>query len=393
MEFWNTIYRITSFSYGFSWQQALMIFFSLILAYIAISKKKEPYLLLPLAFGMLLANIPGAKLDAYTEGGLLHLIYQGIRPTLIEVSPGVFETVFPNPSPLYPPMIFLCLGVMTDFSPLISNPKTIFISICGQIGIFAAFLFAILIGKFVGGPLDFNFREAASIAIIGGADGPTSIFVAAKLAPELLSTVAIAAFSYMGLVPFIQPPIMKMLTTDAERLIKMKVTQPVPQRTKIIFAFSVTIGAGLLIPSGATLVGMLMLGNIIRECGVLDRFIDTLTQHFLNLLTIFVSFAIGSSAIADYFLTAKTICVLLLGLSAFYIGTFFGVLSAKLLNLFPGAKVNPLIGNAGVSAMPMAARISQKLGQQYDKHNHLLMHAMGPLVGAIIASAVVAGIF
>ena len=359
--------------------QVIMIMLGLFFAYLSIAKKYEPLLLLPLAFGILLANIPGANLSAYDENGLLHFLYQGITYVI------------------YPPLIFLCIGSMTDFGPLISNPKIAFIGLGGQLGIFVAFGGAILLGNwmapFIPGFDGFGLHEAASIAIIGSSDGPTSIFAASRLAPHLLPTIAIAAFSYMALVPFIQPPIMKALTTQKERLVVMPRAKNVTRKQKILFSIVITILVLLLVPAAGALIGMLMLGNLIRESGVTERYLETLQKGFLNLLTLLVAVSIGASATADRFLTTQTLFVIFLGLVAFIFGTVGGVLIAKLLYKVTGGKVNPLIGNSGVSAMPMAARISQKMGQKYNSQNHLLMHAMGPIVSSTILSAVVAGIF
>ena len=383
----------------------LMILIALFFFYLAIVNRFEPLLLLPLAFGILIANIPGANLSAYdyfttsdpitgepvTRLGLLHFLYGGI----INV--------------IYPPMIFLCIGSMTDFGPLIANPRTALIGLGGQLGIFVAFggaffllgtdtghglpWFTSIIHSFDPNFVGFNLGEAASIGIIGSSDGPTSIFAASMMAPQILSTVAIAAFSYMALVPFIQPPIMKLLTTDKERTVVMPEPSKVTKTQKIIFPIALTVIVLLLVPAAGTLIGMFMLGNLIRESGVTGRYLDTLQNAFLNILTLLVAMSIGASARADYFLTTTTIIVVILGLIAFAFGTVGGVLIAKLLYYTTGGKVNPLIGNSGVSAMPMAARISQKMGQQYNSQNHLLMHAMGPIVSSTIFSAVIAGIF
>jgi oxaloacetate decarboxylase beta subunit len=370
--------------------QVIMLLIGLFFVYLAIAKKYEPLLLLPLAFGIIIANIPGANLSAYdvfesagqTRPGLLNFLYGGIMNVI------------------YPPMIFLCIGSMTDFGPLISNPKTAFIGLGGQLGIFVAFAGAlVLLGKgawltsIIPGFDGFSAAQAASIGIIGSSDGPTSIFAASRMAPEILSTVAIAAFSYMALVPFIQPPIMRWLTNDRERKIVMPAPKNVSQKKKIIFPIIITLIVLLLVPAAGALVGMFMLGNLIRESGVTGRYMETLQNAFLNILTLLVALSIGSSATADKFLTTTTIIVVVLGLIAFVFGTIGGVLIAKLLCKTSGGKINPLIGNSGVSAMPMAARISQKLGQQYNSQNHLLMHAMGPIVSSTVFSAVVAGIF
>ena len=359
--------------------QIIMVVISLLLAYLSIVKKYEPLLLLPLAFGMLLANIPIAGLSAYDEGGLLHFLYQGVSRVI------------------YPPLIFLCIGAMTDFGPLIANPKTALIGLGGQLGIFVALGSALLLGNLLSpiipGFNGFALNEAASIAIIGSSDGPTSIFTASHLAKDLLPTIAIAAFSYMALVPFIQPPIMRALTTPEERVVVMPRPKSVKKHHKIIFPFAVTLITLLLVPTAGALVGMLMLGNLIRESGVTERYIRTLQDHFLNILTLLVAVSIGSSATADLLLTPRTLIIIFLGLLAFSFGTVGGILIAKLLYRTSGGKVNPLIGNSGVSAMPMAARISQKMGQKYNSHNHLLMHAMGPIVSSTIGSAIIAGLF
>ena len=383
---------ITSIKVG----QIIMICLGLFFAYLSIVRKYEPLLLLPLAFGIIVANIPGANLSAYdvfvssdpTTGisverpGLLHFLYNGILYVI------------------YPPMIFLCIGSMTDFGPLIASPKTALIGLGGQLGIFIAFVGALfLLGEgswltsIIPGFDGFTAGQAASIGIIGSSDGPTSIFAASRMAPEILSTVAIAAFSYMALVPFIQPPIMRLLTTPKERVVVMPRAKNVTQKQKILFPLVITIVTLMLVPAAGALVGMFMLGNLIRESGVTGRYLETLQNAMLNILTLLVAISIGSSATAEYFLTPKTLVVIVLGLLAFVFGTVGGILIAKLLYKVTGGKVNPLIGNSGVSAMPMAARISQKMGQKYNSQNHLLMHAMGPIVSSTIASAIVAGIF
>jgi len=357
----------------------IMICIALGLAYLAISKKYEPLLLLPLAIGMLIANIPVAGLSAYDEGGLLNFLYQGI----IRI--------------IYPPLIFLCIGSMTDFGPLISNPKSALIGLGGQLGIFVAFGLSIFVGNLfapaIPGFEGFSMQQAASIAIIGSSDGPTSIYTATRLAPEILPSVAIAAFSYMALVPFIQPPIMRALTNDKERVIVMPQPKHVTRKQKIIFPIAIIIVVLMLVPTAGALIGMLMLGNVIKESGVAERYVRTLSNEMLNVLTLLVALSIGASATADRFLTPQTLIIIFCGLFAFVFGTIGAVLIAKLLCKLTGGKVNPLIGNSGVSAMPMAARISQRLGQQYNPQNHLLMHAMGPIVASTIFSAIIAGIF
>ena len=359
--------------------QMIMIVLALFLAYLSVAKKYEPLLLLPLAFGIILGNIPIAGLSAYDEGGLIHFLYQGIRYVI------------------YPPLIFLCIGSMTDFGPLIASPKTALIGLGGQLGIFVALggslLFGNLLSPFIDGFDGFSFGDAASIAIIGSSDGPTSIYTASRLAPDLLPTIAIAAFSYMALVPFIQPPIMRALTTDKERAVVMPAPKQVTQKQKIVFPIALTLITLLLVPAAGALIGMFMLGNLIKESGVTKRYLNTLHNDFLNILTLLVAVSIGASATAERFLTPQTLIIIFLGLLAFSFGTVGGILIAKLLYKVTGGKVNPLIGNSGVSAMPMAARISQKMGQKYNPHNHLLMHAMGPIVSSTIGSAIIAGIF
>ena len=359
--------------------KAVMILISFALMYLAIEKKYEPLLLLPLSFGILIANIPIAGLSAYDEGGLMNFLYQGI----IRV--------------IYPPMIFLCIGSMTDFGPLISSPRSALIGLGGQLGIFIAFGTSLLLGNllspFIPGFDGFTLKEAASIGIIGSSDGPTSIFTATRLAPELLPSIAIAAFSYMALVPFIQPPIMRAMTTPKERIIVMPEPKRITQRQKILFPIVVTLVTLLLVPTAGALIGMLMFGNLIKESGVTERYVRSLQNDVLNILTLLVGLSIGSSATADRFLTPGTLMIVACGLLAFVFGTVGGIFVAKILCKITNGKVNPLIGNSGVSAMPMAARISQRMGQKYNPQNHLLMHAMGPIVSSTIGSAIIAGIF
>ncbi len=356
-----------------------MVLMALALAYMAVVKKYEPLLLLPLAFGMLIANIPIAGLSSYDEGGLLFYLYKGIEYGI------------------YPPMIFLCIGAMTDFGPLISSPKTAWIGIGGQLGIFAAMFGALGIGHLLSGVVpgfeSFTLQEAAAIGMIGSSDGPTSIYITERLANHLLPTITIAAYSYMALVPLIQPPVMRALTTKKERMVMMPAPKKISKRKKILFPIIVTLLVLIFVPSAATLISMLMLGNLIRESGVTDRLTRMLQGDLLNLLTLLIGITIGASATAERVLNIKTLIIIILGLTAFVIGTAGGILIAKLLCKLTGGKVNPLIGNAGVSAMPMAARISQKLGQEYNPTNHLIMHAMGPIVASTIGSAVLAGIF
>lgn len=355
--------------------QIVMLLIALFLVYLAIVKKYEPLLLLPLAFGMLIANIPLAGLSAYDEGGLIFYLYKGIELGI------------------YPPMIFLCIGAMTDFGPLIASPKSVLIGLGGQLGIFAAMGGALLLGNIIPGMNSFSLKEAAAIGMIGSSDGPTSIYTAGMLASHLLPVITIAAYSYMALVPIIQPPIMRALTTEKERVIEMLPPKRVTRRQKIIFAFGVTVGTLIIVPASGSLIAMLMLGNLIRESGVAERYVRTLQNHLLNILTLLIGVSIGATATAERILKPYTILIIALGLLAFAFGTIGGVLIAKLLSKLTGGKVNPLIGNSGVSAMPMAARVSQKLGQEYNPHNHLLMHAMGPIVASTIGSALIAGVF
>ena len=359
-------------------QQAVMIAVSFVLMYLAIARKYEPLLLLPLAFGMFVANLPISGLSVYDEGGLLYYLYQGI-------SLGI-----------YPPLIFLCIGAMTDFRPLIASPKSALGGLGGQLGILVALGGALLVGggleNIVPGFDGFSLQEAAAIGIIGSSDGPTSIYVAERLAPELLPTIAIAAYSYMALVPLIQPPIMRALTTQKERVIEMPVPHKVSKRKKILFPIIITLITLLLVPTAGPLVAMLMLGNLIRESGVTDRLARALQNDMLSILTMLIGISIGATATAERMLNFETILIILLGLVAFAFGTVGGMLIAKLLNKITGGKVNPLIGNSGVSAMPMAARVSQKMAQEYNPNNHLLMHAMGPIVSSTIGSAILAGI-
>ena len=376
-----------------TYKEVIMLGIALILLFLAIVKKFEPLLLMPLAFGILIANIPGAGLSAHDGYDALGKLTQDaesiVRPGLMNfLYHGILWVIFP-------PLIFLCIGTMTDFGPLISSPKSALIGIGGQLGIFVAFGLSFLLFSIlpIPGFSDMGIKEAAVIGIIGSSDGPTSIFMATKLAPQLLSAVAIAAYSYMALIPFIQPPIMKLLTTQKERMVEMPEPKKVNKWVKMIFPVALTLVTLLLVPAAGALIGMLMLGNLIRESGVAERYVKTLSTHVLNLLTLLVGLAIGSSATAEYFLTPITLVIVACGLVAFVFGTAGGILIAKLLCLITRGKVNPLIGNAGVSAMPMAARISQRMGQKYNPQNHLLMHAMGPIVSSTIGSAIIAGIF
>ncbi len=369
------------------WRQLVMLFVSFFLLYLAIKKQYEPLLLLPIAFGMLLTNLPGANmyhpelweafLDADSpayhsygailkDAGLLDVLYIGVK------------------AGLYPCLIFIGVGAMTDFGPLIANPKSLILGAAAQIGIFVTFLCANALG--------FTPAEAGSIGIIGGADGPTSIFLTSKLAPQLLGPIAIAAYSYMALVPVIQPPIMRALTTKKERAIKMKQLRSVSKTEKIVFPIVITAIVALVLPDAAPLIGCLMLGNLMKECGVVDRLSKTAQNELMNIVVIFLGLSVGATATGATFLNVKTLLILAMGIVAFSLATAGGVLFAKLMNLFSKEKINPLIGSAGVSAVPMAARVSQMEGQKADPSNFLLMHAMGPNVAGVIGSAVAAGI-
>ncbi|MCA0385168.1 MAG: sodium ion-translocating decarboxylase subunit beta [Firmicutes bacterium] len=357
--------------------QGIMIFISFVLLYLAIKRGFEPLLLIPIAFGMFLSNLPAAGLmappvydaDGHVAqlGGLLYYLYQG------------------NKLGIFPPLIFLGVGAMTDFGPLIANPKSLLLGAAAQFGIFITFLGAIASGLFTP-------AEAASIGIIGGADGPTAIFLSSRLAPHLLGSIAVAAYSYMALVPVIQPPIMKALTTKAERQIKMKQLRHVSKLEKIIFPILATLIVSLIVPPAAALVGMLMLGNLFRESGAVSRLTDTAQNALMNIITIFLGTTVGATATAEAFLNVKTLAIMGLGVIAFAFGTAAGVILAKVMNKFSKEPINPLIGSAGVSAVPMAARVSQVVGQKENPSNFLLMHAMGPNVAGVIGSAVAAGV-
>ena len=383
------------------WQNYVMIGVAIVLIYLAIGRQYEPLLLLPIAFGMLLVNLypsimaaPTTTLQPVTEymaehggqaasyaitelggvqyynvpenGGLFYYLYQGVKLGI------------------YPPLIFLGIGAMTDFGPLIANPKSFILGAAAQLGIFITFIGAILLG--------FTDKEAGAIAIIGGADGPTAIYVATRLASHLLGPIAVAAYSYMALVPIIQPPIMKFLTTKKERAVKMTQLRSVSKLEKIIFPIVVIIIVALFLPSAAPLVGMLMLGNLFRESGVVDRLVKTASNELMNIITIMLGTVVGATATAENFLSVKTLLIIALGLIAFSIGTAGGVLFGKVMYKFSGGKINPLIGSAGVSAVPMAARVSQIVGSKENPSNFLLMHAMGPNVAGVIGSAVAAGV-
>ena len=401
--FWNSVLSIISSSAfaTLTWQNYVMIIISFLLVYLAIRKQYEPLVLLPIAVGMLLVNLcpsialggttnmipikeymaahPGETIKYATtvldgvvyvnephSGGLLFYLYQGVKLGI------------------YPPLIFLGIGAMTDFGPLISNPKSFILGAAAQIGIFITFIGAIILG--------FTTKEAGAIGIIGGADGPTAIYVTSILAPDLLGPIAVAAYSYMALVPIIQPPIMRALTTKKERQIKMTQLRPVSKLEKILFPIIVTVVVALLLPDATTLIGMLMFGNLMKESGVVDRITNTAKNELMNIITIFLGISVGSTATGQVFLSLRTIGIIALGLFAFCMGTSFGVLFGKIMCKATGGKVNPLIGSAGVSAVPMAARVSQKVGQEEDPSNFLLMHAMGPNVAGVVGSAVAAGV-
>lgn len=394
-DIWESLSDLLA-STGFAtmqWQQLVMLFVACVLLYLAVVRKFEPLLLVPIAFGMILANLPSANLMGHPQdvvqlietpvadgtgyivkhlelessnGGLLYYLYQGVKLGI------------------YPPLIFLGVGAMTDFAPLIANPKSLLLGAAAQFGIFVAFFGALFLG--------FTPQEAGSIGIIGGADGPTAIFLTSKLAPHLLGPIAVAAYSYMALVPVIQPPIMKMLTTKEERRIVMKQLRPVSKAERVLFPIIVTIFISLLLPAAAPLVGMLMLGNLFRECLVTDRLNKTAQNELINIVTIFLGVTVGATANGQTFLDLQTLGILIMGLFAFAFGTFGGVVLGKIMCKLSGGKINPLIGSAGVSAVPMAARVSQKVGQEANPSNFLLMHAMGPNVAGVIGSAVAAGV-
>ena len=397
---------------GLDFRNIIMILLSFVLFYLAIKKQYEPLLMLPIAFGMLLTNLPFTALyhpelwDPATnpyfaptyntedinnifvtfkqetsldygkvlhDGGLLDMLYLGVKLQI------------------YPPLIFLGIGSMTDFGPLIANPKSFLLGAAAQGGIFFTFVGACLL-NFTGLGGGFTLKEAASIAIIGGADGPTAIYLTSKLAPQLLGSIAVAAYSYMALVPVIQPPIMKLLTTEKERAVKMGQLREVSKIEKLVFPIAVTVIVSLIVPSAAPLVGILMFGNLMKESGVCDRLVKTAQNELMNIITIFLGITVGATAVASNFLSWKTIFIIVLGLIAFCVGTACGVLLGKLMYVISGHKINPLIGSAGVSAVPMAARVSQKVGAQTNPSNFLLMHAMGPNVAGVIGSAVAAGV-
>jgi oxaloacetate decarboxylase beta subunit len=400
LELFKGLFEMSGFA-GLSWRHIVMLLVACVLLYLAIVRKFEPLLLLPISFGMLLANLPdtGLMFDAtasaqqsleaaratgdqdlivaamadladthWYNSGILHILYGGIR------------------SVLFPSLIFLGVGAMTDFGPMLANPKSMLLGVAAQLGIFAAFGLAMMTGIFTP-------QQAAVIGIIGSSDGPTTIFLASRLAPEIMGAVAVAAYSYMALIPIIQPPIMKILTTKKERECKMGTLREVSRAEKIIFPIAVTVIVLLLTPGVAPLIGMLMLGNLFRESGVVDRLSDTSQNALINIVTIMLGVTVGATTNGALFLQVQTLAIVFLGMAAFALSTAAGVLFGKIMYYATGGKVNPLIGSAGVSALPMAARVSQKVGKQYNPTNFLLMHAMGPTVSAIICSALVAGIF
>ena len=405
------------FTVGDGWKNVIMIAVACLLCYLAIKKQFEPLLLLPIAIGMLLSNLPGSGVfnEAFFVGGHINWSLFGGNPitedmikVLIEeygvdkaapvieyltnnigntITPGLIDVLYLGVKlGVYPCLIFIGVGAMTDFGPLISNPKSLLLGAAAQIGIFATYAGAIALG--------FAGNQAGSIGIIGGADGPTAIFVTSKLAPELLGPIAVAAYSYMALVPVIQPPIMRLLTTKKERMITMTELKPVTKTQKIVFPIVTTIFVSLIVPSAAPLVGALMFGNLLKECGVCERLSKTVQNELMNIVTVFLGISVGATATASTFLSFGTLKIIVLGVVAFSVATASGVLIAKLMNLFlpEGKKLNPLIGSAGVSAVPMAARVSQKVGQEENPGNFLLMHAMGPNVAGVIGSAIAAGV-
>ncbi len=382
--FWEStgIFRLINGLDAAAWQTILMLLIVCALVYLAIVKGFEPLLLLPIAVGMLLTNLPGGNMfhseyfmvagdinygEILRHGGLIDILYIGVK------------------TGLYPCLIFIGIGAMTDFTPLISNPKSLLIGAGAQLGVFVAFSGALMSGVFTP-------EEAASIGIIGGADGPTAITVTKTLAPELLGAIAIAAYSYMALIPLIQPPIMNLLTTEKERKIKMTELRKVSQAEKIIFPIMVTIVVALIVPDALVLIGCLMFGNLLNVCGVTGRLSETAQNAMMNIVTIFLGISVGATAVAENFLSGKTLLIIVLGLVAFMISTVGGLLTAKIMNKLSGGTINPLIGSAGVSAVPMAARVAQREGQKADPSNFLLMHAMGPNVAGVIGSAVAAGV-
>lgn len=383
-EIFGNLYKDMGFVQG-NWQNYVMLLISFVLMYLAIVRKFEPMLLLPISFGMFLINIPGAEAVLWGEyptdeaGNVLSEAYDDVinRGLLWYLYFGVDKVI-------YPPLIFLGIGAMTDFGPLIANPKSMLIGAGAQLGIFIAFILASVLG--------FSAAAAAAIAIIGGADGPTAIMVASKLAPNLIPAIAIAAYSYMALIPIIQKPLMRLLTTKKERKIRMKPLRQVSKLEKILFPLVVTLVVGIILPQSITLLGMLMLGNLFKESGVVDRLSTQAQNGLMNTITIFLGIAVSCKAKGEMFLSLDTLAIIGIGLFAFIVGTIGGLLVAKIMCKITKGQINPLIGSAGVSAVPMAARISEDVGREYDPQNHLLMHAMGPNVAGVIGSAIAAGV-
>ena len=389
-------FQLTAFS-SVTWQMAVMWVVCAILLYLGVHKKFEPLLLVPIAFGALLANLPteGMITSRVLADGLVETGILTVQGTALDtggfridhITGGLYDFILQGIKlEIFPPLIFLGIGALTDFGPLIANPRTLLLGAAAQLGVLATFLGAGLLG--------FNAQQSASIGIIGGADGPTAIFLTSKLAPELLGAVAVAAYTYMALVPLIQPPIMRALTTRKERKIRMRSLRPVSRLEKLVFALLVTVTIILLVPAAAPLIGMLMLGNFLRECGVTERLLKASQNEIINVVTIFLGTSVGITMAGENFLRPQTLLIIGLGIVAFGLGTAGGVLAAKFLNLFARhSPINPLIGSAGVSAVPMAARVSQVEGQKADPANFLLMHAMGPNVAGVIGTAVLAGYY
>lgn len=380
-DIFGNLYESMGFAQGTHWQNYVMILISFVLMYLAIVRKFEPMLLLPIAFGMFLINIPGAEKvlwGVHPEG---NNDYDAVEPATRGL---LWYLYFGVDKVIYPPLIFLGIGAMTDFGPLIANPKSMLIGAGAQFGIFIAFILASALG--------FSAAAAASIAIIGGADGPTAIMVTSKLSSDLVPAIAVAAYSYMALIPIIQKPLMRALTTKKERAIRMKPLRQVSKLEKILFPIIVTLVVGLILPDSITLLGMLMLGNLFKESGVVDRLSTQAQNGLMNTITIFLGVAVGCKAKGELFLSLSTLLIIGIGLFAFILGTVGGLLVAKVMCHVTKGKINPLIGSAGVSAVPMAARISEDMGRKYDPQNHLLMHAMGPNVAGVIGSAIAAGV-
>ena len=389
-------FQLTAFS-SVTWQMAVMWIVCAVLLYLGVHKKFEPLLLVPIAFGALLANLPteGMITSRVLADGLVETGVLTVQGTALDtgafridhITGGLYDFILQGIKlEIFPPLIFLGIGALTDFGPLIANPRTLLLGAAAQLGVLATFIGAGLLG--------FNAQQSASIGIIGGADGPTAIFLTSKLAPELLGAVAVAAYTYMALVPLIQPPIMRALTTQKERKIRMQSLRPVSRLEKLVFALLVTVTITLLVPAAAPLIGMLMLGNFLRECGVTERLLKASQNEIINVVTIFLGTSVGITMAGENFLRPQTLLIIALGIVAFGLGTAGGVLAAKFLNLFARhSPINPLIGSAGVSAVPMAARVSQVEGQKADPANFLLMHAMGPNVAGVIGTAVLAGYY